>query len=462
MNTPLPLGKDLRGMRVTAMGLGQFGGGLAVAQYLAGQGAEVCVTDLNSPEKLRQSCDALREWPIRFVLGKHDEADFEDAQLVVANPAVPPSNRFLTLARKKGARITSEMELFLHSTQAQLFLVSGTHGKSSTVTFLEQLLRDRDKPVFLGGNIGRSLLNEPGAMQANARCVIEISSYQLEALGEALPNVQAAGLTALAPDHLERHKTLPEYLCCKARIFDLLKPGARALLPAEWWDRSPFAEARAAKPDLAWQTYGTDEDLGIRDGRFHAGEEDLGALADFHVHGDFQRSNLLLAFGLAQSAGVSAQDLAARLPHISGLDHRLAPLPAGPGPVVFDNGVSTTPETTLAAILSLPSPLVLLVGGQAKSGLAYGELAAACARRGDHVHLFGAAANDLRDTFRGPGGPLSTHSTLAEAISAAWASCGKNQTLLFSPACASFDAFTNFKARAQFFLDQIGALRESC
>ncbi|MCP5023194.1 MAG: UDP-N-acetylmuramoyl-L-alanine--D-glutamate ligase [bacterium] len=459
MNTPLPSGKDLRGMRATVMGLGQFGGGLAAAQFLAEQGAEVCVTDLNSPEKLRQSCNALRKWPIRFVLGTHDEADFVDAQLVVANAAVPPSNRFLALARKKGARITSEMELFLHNTQAQLLLVSGTHGKSSTVTFLEQLLRNREKPVFLGGNIGRSLLNEPGAMQANAQCVIEISSYQLEALGEVHPKVHAAGLTALAPDHLERHKTLPEYLRCKARIFELLEPDALALLPAEWWDRSPFAEARAAKPRLGWQAYGADEDLGIRNARFHTGKEDLGAVADFHVHGDFQRTNLLLALGLAQSIGVSAHDLAARLPHISGLDHRLTPLPVGPGPTVFDNGVSTTPETTLAAVLSLPSPLVLLVGGQAKSGLGYGELAAACARRGDDVHLFGAAADDLEGTFRDPGGPLCTHSTLAEAIPAAWASCKGNQTLLFSPACASFDAFTNFRARAQFFLDQIGTLR---
>ncbi len=461
MNTPLPTGKDLRGMRAVVMGLGQFGGGLAVAQHLAERGAEVCVTDLNSPEKLLESCNALQEWPIRFVLGEHNEADFVDAQLVVANPAVPPSNRFLTLAREKGARITSEMELFLHNTQAELFLVSGTHGKSSTVTFLDQLLRDRGRPVFLGGNIGRSLLNEPGAMQANAQCVIEISSYQLEALEEPLPQVHAAGLTALAPDHLERHKTLAEYLRCKAHIFDLLKPGAAAFLPSEWWDRSPFTESRAAQEVLAWQAYGTDEMLGIRGEHFHDGDLNLGALTDFHVHGDFQRTNLLLALGLARSAGISGPDLASRLPKITGLPHRLAQLPPGPGPRIFDNGVSTTPETTLAAVLSLPSPLVLLVGGQAKSGLAYEELAAACAERGDEVHLFGAAAKDLAEIFAGPGGPLSTHCTLDEAISAAWSSCGADQTLLFSPACASFDAFANFRARAKFFLDQVQSLRGS-
>ncbi|MFT5059400.1 MAG: UDP-N-acetylmuramoylalanine--D-glutamate ligase, partial [Planctomycetota bacterium] len=111
MSRPLPTGEDLRGMRVVVMGLGQFGGGLTVARYLAKQGAEVCVTDLNSPENLLESCNALRDWPIRFVLGRHDEADFLDADLIVANPAVPPRSRFLQLARERNIRITSEMEL---------------------------------------------------------------------------------------------------------------------------------------------------------------------------------------------------------------------------------------------------------------------------------------------------------------------------------------------------------------
>ncbi|MFT5197957.1 MAG: UDP-N-acetylmuramoylalanine--D-glutamate ligase [Planctomycetota bacterium] len=460
MSRPLPTGEDLRGMRVVVMGLGQFGGGLTVARYLAKQGAEVCVTDLNSPENLLESCNALRYWPIRFVLGRHDEADFLDADLIVANPAVPPRSRFLQLARERNIRITSEMELFLHSTQAQLFLVSGTHGKSSAVSFLEQLLRDRGRPVFLGGNIGRSLLDEPGAMQAQAQCVIEISSYQLEALGTPLPKASAAGLTALAPDHLERHGNLEEYLRCKSLIFDWLDDGSTAFLTGDWWDLPPFTEMRRARPQLAWQAYGPAEKLGIQKDRFQWGDQVLGALADFKVQGSFQRLNLLLALGIAHSAGVPGPELADRIATLSGLPHRLQPLTPGPGPTVFDNGVSTTPETTLAAVASFPDPVVLLVGGQAKADLPYSELARVCAQRGDRVHLFGAASEELKEAFSGLGERLTPHATLQEAIQAAWDDCQTGQILLFSPACASFDAFTNFQARAQCFLDQIQVLRE--
>jgi UDP-N-acetylmuramoylalanine--D-glutamate ligase len=281
----------------------------------------------------------------------------------------------------------------------------------------------------------------------------------LEALEHALPKVHAAGLTALAPDHLERHGTLSEYLRCKAKIFDWLSSGATALLPGDWWNQTPFAEVRRNRPELDWQPYGPDQTMGIRGGHFHAGDTDLGALADFHEHGGFQQQNLLLAMGLALSGGVTGPELAVRLPLVSGLAHRLQRLPGGAGPTVFDNGVSTTPETTLAAVQSLPAPLVLLVGGQVKAGLAYSDLAQACIERGDRVHLFGAACEPLKVLFQGLGDRLATHPGLASAIQAAWQDCRPDQVLLFSPACASFDEFANFQARAVFFLERVAALK---
>ncbi|MDF1838022.1 MAG: Mur ligase family protein, partial [Planctomycetota bacterium] len=303
--------------------------------------------------------------------------------------------------------------------------------------------------------------NEPAAMDPQSQCVIEISSYQLEALGPALAKVRAAGLTALGPDHLERHGDLQEYLRCKARIFDWLPPGAPALLPQEWWDREPFVGLRSARPELDWRPYGPDQELGIRKGRFALGDKDFGATGDFHVPGNFQRQNLLLALGLADGLHVPADHLAVRLPHVTGAPHRLQALPPGPGPQIFDNGVSTTPETTLAAVQSLPKPLVVLIGGKAKAGLPYPELARACADRGDRVHLFGAASSDLQEAFSVLGQNLICQENFEDAIQSAWNDCLSGQTLLFSPACASFDAFPNFQARARLFLERIQALRGS-
>ena len=466
MSQPLPLGSDLHGMRAVVMGLGQFGGGVAAAGYLAEHGAEVCVTDLRSAETLAQSVAALRNWPVRFVLGEHALSDFERADLIVANPAVPPGNKLLQAARKAGARITSEMELFLHGTQAKLLLVSGTHGKSSTVTFLQQLLRGPVRPVFLGGNLGRPLLHVPEAWHAEATCVVEISSYQLQAL-EASPlpkKACATGLTALAPDHLERHGDMHAYLLAKAILFELNEPNSPAFLPSAAWDMQPFADTRKRlRPDLHWSAYGKGDpshgsSFSWSGEDFHLKENVLRSPRPWHLPGDFQKDNALLALGLARAAGADTQVLSQRLPHLTGLPHRLQKLPLEGDRVVYDNGVSTTPETTLAALHSLPAPVVLLVGGQAKTGLAYDNLAQACAQRGDQVHLFGAAREPLTPLFEAQGLTPVCHPDLAQAVPAAWEDCQEGQILLFSPACASFDAYANFQARATEFLGRIEAL----
>ena len=178
------------------MGLGQFGGGVAAARYLARHGARVCVTDLRPAEALSSSVAALGGFDVRLVLGRHEASDFAKADVIVANPAVPPTAPLLQSARSRGIPITSEMEYFLRSTTADLLLVSGTHGKSSTVTFLQQLLRGLRRPVFLGGNLGRPLLDVPEAHAADALCVVEISSYQLD----ALPPMSRACARHWAPD----------------------------------------------------------------------------------------------------------------------------------------------------------------------------------------------------------------------------------------------------------------------
>jgi len=451
-------------MRVVVMGLGQFGGGVAAASYLARHGARVCVTDLRPAAQLSASCAALADWPIEYVLGEHREADFAGADIVVANPAVSPANPLLRAARAARARVTSEMELFLHGTQASLLMVSGTHGKSSTVTFLHQLLKGWTRPVFLGGNLGRPLLDVPAAWHPESTCVVEISSYQLEALDlDALPaKARTVGLTALAPDHLERHGDMFGYLSAKARLFGLARQGACAWLPEAAYNEAPFARWRSElRPDLRWTAYGPSSPCHWDARGFVIDGSHLACPSPWHLPGDFQRDNVLLALGMAMESGMPAEVAAQRLPALRGLPHRLQRLDLPGERVVFDNGVSTTPESTLAGLEAMPAGAVVLLGGQAKAGLAYAELARALARRGDHVHVFGAAASDLASVFASEGLEFLPHRDLASALAAAWQACHAGQTLLFSPACASFDAYPNFQARALEFVRGVEDLAQA-
>src|SRR4051794_993178 len=149
---------DLRNKRVTVQGLGRFGGGIAVAKWLAGQGARVLVTDKDPAEKLADSVKQLAGVPVEFRLGEHREEDFRNTDLVVASPAVPLNNSFLAAARSARVPITTEIRLFVERLGAKRVVgVTGTKGKSTATAMLAAMLERKHK-TWVGGNIGKSLL----------------------------------------------------------------------------------------------------------------------------------------------------------------------------------------------------------------------------------------------------------------------------------------------------------------
>jgi UDP-N-acetylmuramoylalanine--D-glutamate ligase len=451
---------EYAGKRVLVMGLGSFGGGVGVVRYLARRGARVLATDLRSPLELAPALEALAGLDVDYVLGEHRERDFETADCVIANPAVAPRNPLLQRARERGARISSEMELFLEACPARVIAITGTQGKSSTSTLTAQLLQAAGLCARLGGNIGRSLLEELGEMQPHDTCVVEISSYQLEALNtpsELHARVQAVCIVNVLADHLERHGTLEHYAAAKARSLDLLAPDGIAVLPGSdprvaelplcGRQRLLFWPPEAPRqPNDAQRAVG----LHVRDGRFLRGSTELGRCAELRLPGSFQHGNTLAALGLALSAGADPERLRAAIPTLHGLEYRVQELGLRGGLRVIDNGVSTTPDSTLAALLDQAQPVVLLCGGKAKN-LPLDELVE-CARSKVRVAIcFGAAGAALASAFRASGVDAESVADVPAAVERAYARARLGETLLYSPACASFDAYLNFEQRAQHF-----------
>lgn len=441
---------DLAGRPVTVMGLGLFGGGVESARWLAAQGARVTVTDLRDAKALSESIEALRGVEVRYVLGGHEPRDFTGAHTVVANPAVAPTHPLLAAARAAGARVTSETALFLGACRARLVLITGTQGKSSTANAAHALIAASGLSARLGGNIGRSLLGELEGLGPDDVVVLELSSYQLESLPEAgslAPRSAAIGVVNVLADHLERHGSVQAYEAAKQRILELAGDATWIVLNGE------DPRVRAWEPRRGrLLRYGLGEsfELGLRAGRYVHGASDLGAVDDVPLPGDFQRSNVLCALGLALAVGASPRALTRALPHLTGLEHRLQELGRRGGHRVIDNGVSTTPDSTLSAVQALDAPICLLVGGQAKS-LPLDELVAASRGRVRRLVAFGASAEALAAPFRTAGIQAEARATLAEAVNAAYESMGPDEALLFSPAAASFDAFRNFRDRALAF-----------
>lgn len=476
-----PKESELAGKRVVVLGLGLFGGGLGAARWALARGANVLVTDLRSEGVLAAPLAELRAAPgaerLQFTLGSHDENDFRSADLIIANPAVPPGARPLAAARDAGVAITTATALVLDAASCQITAITGTHGKSSTSRFLATVLEHAGRRVHLGGNIGGSLLDTLDEIHSRDVIVLELSSYQLEHLPpQTRRALDVAAITNLGVDHLERHRTVTAYHAVKLRLLDLVRDNGTVILPSTTQTPPGRASANRASSigtGTRHLTHGLDASVGIdAEGRFRLEDEVLGEAAHLCVPGEFQAGNAAVALAAARALGVSVDDCARSISGLRGLPHRLEALGAfeinGASIEVVDNGVSTTPDSTLSGMRSLAQgaegrDLILVAGGKAKREQSFEQLATEALRGGWRVAAFGAAAPAIENAVREAGGvPLRANSSGGapedpEALIETLLPILADRTcVLFSPACASFDRYANFSARAKAFR---GALR---
>jgi UDP-N-acetylmuramoylalanine--D-glutamate ligase len=215
------------------MGLGSFGGGVGLARYLARQGAQVTVTDLQPAAKLSDSLNALASLPIRFVLGEHREQDFTDTDVVFVNPAVPLTSPYLDLARRHQVFLDSEINLFVRECRGRVIGITGSAGKSTTTSLLGSILQWHDARTLVGGNIGGSLLPHLDEIAPDTPIVLELSSFQLEHLAWQAYSPPVAMVLNLTPNHLDRHGTMDAYQQAKESILAYQTPADTAILN---WD----------------------------------------------------------------------------------------------------------------------------------------------------------------------------------------------------------------------------------
>ena len=225
----------LAGKKVLVMGLGRFGGGVGVAKWLVAQGAIVTVNDSATAEELAESIKQLEGLPVTFKLGGHALEDFLGADLVVLNPAVDKQkSEVVREALQRGVPYTTEMNLFVERCRGFTVGVTGSVGKSTTTTLIYEALRAGLKgtgaKVFLGGNIGKSLLLDLPEIGEGDVVLLELSSFMLEETPRVQWSPNVAVVTNVFPNHLDRHNTMAEYTAAKQNILKFQGAGDVAIL----------------------------------------------------------------------------------------------------------------------------------------------------------------------------------------------------------------------------------------
>jgi len=464
----------IHGRRVTVMGLGVNGGGLATARFFARRGAAVTVTDLRGPEALAPSIEALAGLPVRFVLGRHDEADFVSADLVIKNPAVRADSPFLAAAVAGGVPVETDVSVFLAMVRNPVIAVTGTKGKSTTASAIHHVLCRVAPGARLGGNITVSPLDFIDALDPADPVVLELSSWQLGDLaGRGVLRPLVSVLTVLLPDHLDRYPGMDAYVEDKKAIVREQEPDQHAVLNRDDPRQAEFADGTRAR--VSWYSaapLGDDLDgawLADAEGRFCAapGTPARTILTATRLPGAHNRMNLLAA-GLALARyGVKPEVIARSLGEFPGVEHRLELFHEAGGVRYFDDSTATMPHAAAAALDALPPPVVLVAGG-ADKGLDCAPLAGAARRAARVVLLAGTATAKLLPLLDADGtaydGPFDAlDPAVARAIELArglraGSPADRPVSVVLSPGCASFGMFQNEFDRGRRFKESVRRL----
>lgn len=457
---------NLKDKRVLVMGLGLFDGGVGLTRYLVSKGAKVTITDLRRAEDLVKSLDQLTDLPVEYHLENHLEEDFRDSELIFVNPAVPRNSPFLELARETGVPLSSEMRLFTELFRGSVLAVTGSNGKTTTASLLGEIVRAHDHRSLVGGNMGVCLLNKVDESVRDQSAVLELSSFQLEDLTESRWSPHVAVVTNLTPNHLDRHGTFTAYIEAKAQILRDQTSRDTAVLNAE--DPQVVKLAGLTKARLLW--FGVEEADGtnfFRRGseliaRFGGAEQTFFDLDNYQLRGDHNVANALAAAAAAYGFGIPLKIVAEQLARFEAIPHRLEPVGTVNGVTWYNDSISTTPESAIAALRSFDEPLWLIAGGYDK-GANFHELGREIALLARGCLLIGKTAGAIRqavemekdelvaDGFRPAIQLLEEFGTLDEAVRRAAETAEFDSVVILSPACASYDQYANFAQRGEAF-----------
>ncbi|MDD6967493.1 MAG: UDP-N-acetylmuramoyl-L-alanine--D-glutamate ligase [Candidatus Faecousia sp.] len=433
----------LRGKQVAVLGLGVSNRPLV--RLLLEFGCQVTGCDKTLREKLDEEVLALEQAGCRLQVGEGYLEDVE-ADVVFRTPGMHPGNPAIEALRRRGAEITSEMEVFFEVAPCHLIAVTGSDGKTTTTTLIAEMLKAEGKTVWLGGNIGTPLLPLCREMKQDDYAVVELSSFQLMDMKRS---PQRAVVTNLAPNHLDVHKDMEEYVQAKKNIFHFQKPGDLLVLNADNEITASFAGAgqthffsRKGRTNCVWEENGA---------IYRRGEKIL-ETADILIPGTHNVENYMAA--IAAVDGLVSDDTIRQVArNFGGVEHRIELVRIKDGVKFYNDSIASSPSRTIAGLRSFTQKVILIAGGYDKH-IPYDVLGPEICVHVSKLFLCGATAGKIRAAVEQTGmeqPEITDCGDFENAVRSAAAAARAGDIVLMSPASASFDQFKNFMVRGECF-----------
>lgn len=460
---------ELAGRKVTVVGLARSG--VAAAKLLNAVGAQVTIADRKERHEVAGALAQVDQGQVGVAAGAQYEPALEGADLVVISPGVPYRLDLLERIRARGGTVIGELELASWYVRAPILAVTGTNGKSTTVTLIGRFLEDSGHRVFVGGNLGTALseaalaswrASQSGAPPPYDYLVVEVSSFQLETIQRFHPWI--AGILNVTVDHQDRYESLDEYIAAKARIFENQGRADYAVLNLD--DPRVAALRQGLRANvLAFTASGT-LPADVAGGTFLEGARLVSVLGgitrdicqreDLRLLGRHNLENAMAAATYALLCGCSVEVIKRVLQRFPGLEHALEFVRERGGVRFVNDSKGTNVDATLKAIESLDQPIWLIAGGRDKGG-DFSRLVPTIRRRVKQMILIGEAAPRIRSVL-GDFDRVADAASLAEAVSQAAEGATAGDVVLLSPACASFDMFADYQDRGRQFKQLVHAL----
>ncbi len=438
---------------VLVVGMGKSG--MAALDCMFEMGVEVSVYDKKKESDIsKEFVEFLKEKNIKYYFGENPSRDcLENADLLIMSPGIPRDTDFVIQAENAGADIKGELEMAYELGKGEYIAITGTNGKTTTTTLVGEIIRKSGRKTVVAGNIGLPVITEAVRADDDTVLVTEVSSFQLETIDKFKPAVSA--ILNITPDHIDRHKTFENYAETKGRIFE--NQVCEDVCVINMDDQEALRLAENARCKVAFFSRKEKVETGayVDKGRIYVADSnqkvDVMPLEEIKIPGEHNIENVLAAVAICYFYGIDVKEIRQHVSAFYGVEHRIEIFERKNGIVYVNDSKGTNTDAAVKAIEALKENIILIAGGYDK-GADFTDFIKAFNGRVKHMLVLGQTKEKIADAANKCGfRDFTTVQNMEEAVELSKKIAVSGDSVLLSPACASWDMYKSFEERGKHF-----------